>query len=117
MKSDALVTGYYEDGLVFDDDSKLGADVIVFATGFEGNMKVMIRDLFSDDVAAQLDDFWGLDEEGEIQGAFRPSGRKCILLSCNFCPTAITDCHSERDPQPRSAGGVPSLVFRHFVHA
>jgi len=79
MKADASATGYYEDGLVFDDGSKLGADVIVFATGFEGNMKVMIRDLFSNDVAARLDDFWGLDDEGEIQGAFRPSGRKCIL--------------------------------------
>jgi len=79
MKSDALLTGYDEDGLVFDDGSKLDADVIVFATGFEGNMKVMIRNLFSDDVAAQLDDFWGLDDEGEIKGAFRPSGREYML--------------------------------------
>lgn len=86
MKSDALAIGYYEDGLVFDDGSKLGADVIVFATGFEGNMKVMIRDLFSDDVAAQLDDFWGLDEEGEIRGAFRPSGRECILWCAGTHP-------------------------------
>jgi len=89
MKSDALATGYYEDGLVFDDGSKLDADVIVFATGFEGNMKVMIRDLFSKDIAAQLDDFWGLDDEGEIQGAFRPSGRKCILRCSDFCPAAV----------------------------
>jgi thioredoxin reductase len=104
MKSDALVTGYYEDGLVFDDGSKLGADVIVFATGFEGNMKVMMRDIFSDQVVAQLDDFWGLDDEGEIQGAFRPSGRRCMLF-----PSTILLLYkqgSEQDSSPLSRLGV-----------
>jgi len=97
MKSDAQVTGYYEDGLVFDDGSTLGADVIVFATGFEGNMKVMIRDLFSDDVAAQLEDFWGLDDEGEIQGAFRPSGRKCMLYFASILLAAAREHKSVKD--------------------
>lgn len=76
MKSDAPAVRYYEHGLVFDDGSKVEADVIIFATGFVGNMRLTIRVLFSDDIAAQISDFWGLDDEGEILGAFKPSGRK-----------------------------------------
>ena len=114
MKSNALVTGYYEDGLVFHDGSKLSADVIVFATGFEGNMKVMIRDLFSDDVAAQLEDFWGLDDEGEIQGAFRPSGRKCMLYYARILLAAARASKSAKD-QNRTPTALSSELDQSFV--
>ena len=75
MKSDARVVGYTETGLAFNDGSTLDADVIIFCTGFEGNMRVLVRSIVGDDVADQLDDWWGLDAEGEIRGAWKPCGR------------------------------------------
>ncbi len=76
VKSDALALEYTEDGLLFTDGTELKADVIVFATGFVGSMKVAIRDMLGSDVADRIEDFWGINEEGEIKGAFKPSGRK-----------------------------------------
>jgi hypothetical protein len=58
----------------------LKADVIVFATGFKGNMKYMVEDIFGPDIAEQMGDFWTLDKEGEIQGAFKPCGRGLPLF-------------------------------------
>lgn len=60
----------------FEDGSHLGADVVVFATGFVGNMRIQAEEMFGPDIAAQLEDFWGLDPEGEINGAFKPLPRK-----------------------------------------
>lgn len=77
IKSGARPTRFVSDGLLFDDGTKLDADVVVFATGFVGNMKSTVQGLFGPQVAAQIDDFWGLDLEGEIKGAFKPSGREC----------------------------------------
>ncbi len=67
---------YTEDGLKFTDGTELKADLIVFATGFVGSMKVAIRDMLGSGVADRIEDFWGINEEGEIKGAFKPSGRK-----------------------------------------
>lgn len=67
---------YYEDGLEFSDGSRLKADVIVFATGFAGNVRDDVRQIFGNEVADNVDDFWTLDHEGELKGAFRPTGRK-----------------------------------------
>ena len=76
VKSDAVPTTYTEDGLHFSDGSELKADVIVFSTGFSGDLRSEIRELFGEDVASKVQDFWGLDEEGELNGAFKPCGRK-----------------------------------------
>lgn len=80
MKSDALPVRYTPDGLAFSDGTELKADVVVFATGFEGNMRRVIRELFGDDVASHIEDFWGVDDEGEIKGAWKPSGRTLALV-------------------------------------
>ncbi|KKA21554.1 Flavin-containing monooxygenase [Rasamsonia emersonii CBS 393.64] len=74
IKSDALPVAYTEDGLEFSDGSHLKADVIVFATGFAGNMRDVVREIFGSEVADVVEDFWGLNSEGELRGAFKPSG-------------------------------------------
>ncbi|KAL1970059.1 hypothetical protein VTN77DRAFT_6464 [Rasamsonia byssochlamydoides] len=74
IKSDALPVAYTEEGLLFSDGSHLKADVIVFATGFAGNMRDVVREIFGADVADGVEDFWGLNSEGELKGAFKPSG-------------------------------------------
>lgn len=76
VKSDAQPVAYTREGLLFSDGVELKADVIVFATGFSGNLRQVVADTFGHSVADQIDDFWGMDTEGETNGAFKPSGRK-----------------------------------------
>ena len=76
IKSNSLPVRYVPDGLEFEDGSKLKADVVVFATGFKCNMKYMAEEIFGPKIAEQMGDFWTLDKEGEIKGAFKPCGRK-----------------------------------------
>ncbi|KAF2228902.1 flavin-containing monooxygenase [Viridothelium virens] len=74
VKSDSLPVSYTKDGLLFSDGDHLKADVIVFATGFVKNQRLVVAEILGQEVADQLEDYWGLNEEGEIKGAFRPSG-------------------------------------------
>lgn len=76
VKSDALPVKYVKDGLIFSNGTHLKADVIVFATGFVGNMRRQVEQMFGTKVGDRVGDFWGLDEEGELKGAFKPGGRK-----------------------------------------
>lgn len=76
MKSDSLPVGYTPDGLEFEDGTNLKADVVVFATGFKGNVKYLVEDIFGSEVAEQMGDYWTFDKEGEIKGAFKPTDRK-----------------------------------------
>lgn len=76
MKSDAAVVRYTEKGLSFSDGSEIAADVIVFATGFIGNLRDHVRQIFGEDIADKAGNCFGLNEEGEILGAFKPLPRK-----------------------------------------
>ena len=76
MKSNALPTHYTPTGLVFSDGTELAADVIIFSTGFVGNMRTDVARIFGKEVASRADDFWGLDEEGELKGVFKKNNRQ-----------------------------------------
>jgi len=80
MKSDAKAVSFTETGLEFDDGSTLDADVIVVATGFEGNMRLAAEAIVGEEVGEKLEDWWGVDKEGELRGAWKPIGRKCARL-------------------------------------
>ncbi|KAK5033316.1 hypothetical protein LTS07_003618 [Exophiala sideris] len=71
MKAGALPTHYTRTGLAFSDGTEIPADVIIFSTGFVGNMRTEVAQIFGKEVAARADDFWGLDEEGELKGVFK----------------------------------------------
>lgn len=75
MKTGSLPVSYTDTGLLFADGSHLKADVLVFATGFLGNLRDIVRQMFGDKVADKAGDCWGVDDEGEIKGAFKPLGR------------------------------------------
>ncbi|KAG1833997.1 FAD/NAD(P)-binding domain-containing protein [Suillus subalutaceus] len=63
-----------KDGITFKDGSKLSADAIVLATGYEPIMKTM-RALLGNEITDQLPpEVWGLDSEGEVNQTYRPSG-------------------------------------------
>ncbi|WP_181779400.1 flavin-containing monooxygenase [Pseudonocardia pini] len=62
-----------ETGVVLDDGTLLEADLVVLATGF-ANMRETARRLFGDAVADRCSPVWGLDDEGELNAIWRPSG-------------------------------------------
>lgn len=76
VKADSTPLRYTSRGLSFSDGTEVTADVIVFATGFVSNLKDVITQYVGQPVADQIQDFWGVDNEGEINGAFKYPGRK-----------------------------------------
>jgi pyridine nucleotide-disulfide oxidoreductase len=67
------VTRFTADGVVYSDGTEAAADIVVFATGFP-NMREAVRPMVGDAVADGLSTVWGFDEQGEINGVFRPTG-------------------------------------------
>ncbi|KAJ9614972.1 hypothetical protein H2200_001046 [Cladophialophora chaetospira] len=74
MKGDAAITGFSETGLEFGDGSKLDADVIVFCTGFSHDVRGEAIKVVGPEIGERLDDYWALDDEGELRGAYKPHG-------------------------------------------
>ena len=65
IKQGVQVKEIVPDGIVFEDGSKLEADLIVLATGYK-NMRETARKIFGDVVGDKVGNVWGLNEEGEI---------------------------------------------------
>lgn len=106
----SLPTKYTENGLEFADGTQIPADLIVFATGFVGNLRTLVSSLFGSEVANQLDDYWGMDDEGELKGAFKQSGRKYLPYSSLPMFGAISELLLSPMPVP------PSLSAKLFWH-
>ncbi|KAF9813360.1 hypothetical protein IEO21_05652 [Rhodonia placenta] len=70
LTGDSKLAGFTKTGLKFEDGSELQADVVLFATGFEGAEK-SIRKLLGDELTSKLGPIWDLNEEGEERGAWR----------------------------------------------
>ncbi|KZV81957.1 FAD/NAD(P)-binding domain-containing protein [Exidia glandulosa HHB12029] len=73
LKQGQEIARYDEDGLVFADGSKLAADVVVLATGYKG-IRHTASKIFGKDLIDKTTQVWGLDDEGETRGMYRPSG-------------------------------------------
>ncbi|KAF2642957.1 putative flavin-containing monooxygenase YUCCA3 [Massarina eburnea CBS 473.64] len=67
------IKGFEEDGLVLADGRKLKADIVVLATGFD-NMRTSVEKALGKAEADRCKDVWDLDEEGEVNAMWRPSG-------------------------------------------
>ncbi|RLL95775.1 hypothetical protein CFD26_105750 [Aspergillus turcosus] len=67
------IAGFNDRGLLLKDGSALDADIVVLATGYD-NMRTTVRKVLGDRVADRCRDVWDLDEEGEINAMWRPSG-------------------------------------------
>lgn len=70
VKQGQEITQVTPDGLDFTDGTKLPADEIVFATGFD-NMRATARRIFGDELANRVKDVWGFDKEGELRTMWR----------------------------------------------
>lgn len=89
VKSSQEITRVLPDGLEFADGSKLEADEIVFATGYQ-NMRTQAQQIFGNEVADQCSDVWGLNEEGEFRCIWQKTGHPGLwfmggnLAMCRF---------------------------------
>ncbi|OJD33061.1 flavin-containing monooxygenase [Diplodia corticola] len=66
------IDSFTERGLRLVDGSELEADVVVYATGFVGNVRHAATEIVGEEVGARLEDFWGVDKEGELRGVSKP---------------------------------------------
>lgn len=62
------------EGAMMKDGSVKPADLIVLATGYEGQAAAARR-LFGDEVGDRVGQVWGFDPEGELHGMWRPTGQ------------------------------------------
>ncbi|KAJ6497149.1 FAD/NAD-P-binding domain-containing protein [Mycena vitilis] len=62
-----------KNSVIFTDGSSLDADAIILATSCE-SIRDTMRGVFGDAIIDQTDPVWGVDEEGELRGVYRPSG-------------------------------------------
>ncbi|KIX99768.1 uncharacterized protein Z520_04404 [Fonsecaea multimorphosa CBS 102226] len=85
VKSDAFIDAYTPEGLHFSDGTEIKAEVVVFATGFHGNMRQFVADLLGNDIASGIEDYWGLNAEGELEGAFKPTGHPGLWYMGGGC--------------------------------
>ncbi|KAI9820745.1 MAG: hypothetical protein M1827_005115 [Pycnora praestabilis] len=67
------IKGFEPHALVLADGTKLDADIVVLATGYD-NMRTSARKVLGDKVADRCKDVWDLDEEGEVNAMWRNSG-------------------------------------------
>ena len=73
LKSGSPIKKFTETGVIFEDGSKLDADVFNFATGY-GDPRNPMRDILGPELGKKLTPVWGIDEEGEIQSAWKEVG-------------------------------------------
>lgn len=73
VKQGQEITQVLPNGLEFADGTRLDADEIIFATGYQ-NMRTQARLIFGDEVADQVGDVWGYNEEGEFRVMWQKSG-------------------------------------------
>ncbi|KAL0956661.1 hypothetical protein HGRIS_002793 [Hohenbuehelia grisea] len=70
LKSGPQIERFTKNGIKFDDGSELATDVVLFATGL-GDARRVMHNVCGDEVANKVSRLWGLNEEGEINGAWR----------------------------------------------
>ncbi|EJD04564.1 FAD/NAD-binding domain-containing protein [Fomitiporia mediterranea MF3/22] len=73
LKNDSQISRFSKHSIEFEDGSELPADVVIFATGY-GDPKQLVGELVGKDVADRVNQVWGLNNEGEINSAWRWSG-------------------------------------------
>ncbi|KAJ6493410.1 FAD/NAD-P-binding domain-containing protein [Mycena sanguinolenta] len=73
IKHGVEIARFTRNSAVFTDGSSLEIDAVVFATSNE-SIRDTMRGLFGDAVMDQTSVVWGVDEEGELNGCYRPSG-------------------------------------------
>lgn len=74
VKANVEVAALTQSGLRLSDGSRLDADAVVWCTGFADRDARGVAAGVIGDLAHQLEQTWGIDEEGEIRGLWKRSG-------------------------------------------
>ncbi|KAG1812549.1 putative dimethylaniline monooxygenase (N-oxide-forming) [Suillus subaureus] len=75
VKSGHEISHFSPTGMVFDDGSRVMADLVIFATGYSNTtIKQVAEGLFGPQVADAVHDLGGWDSECELAGIWRPTG-------------------------------------------
>ncbi|CCM05231.1 uncharacterized protein FIBRA_07441 [Fibroporia radiculosa] len=74
------INSYESDGVVLGDGSKLPADAVVFATGYHPPINNLTA-IFGDEITNKIGQrVWGMDDEGEMMKAYRPTGQEGLWI-------------------------------------
>jgi len=71
---------FTETGIAFNDGTELQADAVIFATGYT-SWRDRMKDIFDPEVMNSTKEIWGLDEEDEMCGAYRPTGHPAFWFA------------------------------------
>ncbi|KAG1846381.1 putative dimethylaniline monooxygenase (N-oxide-forming) [Suillus subalutaceus] len=75
VKSGHEISHFTPTGMVFDDGSRVMADLVIFATGYsKTTIKQVAESLFGPQVADAVHDLGGWDSDCELAGVWRPTG-------------------------------------------
>ncbi|KAI1793660.1 dimethylaniline monooxygenase (N-oxide-forming) [Ganoderma leucocontextum] len=73
VKSLVSLQRFTKNSVVLGDGTELPADVVVFATGYS-HIRETNTELLGEDVLNKTEEVYGLDNEGELKGSYRPCG-------------------------------------------
>jgi len=75
VKNGSSIEQYTPTGVKFADGTEIEADIVVFATGFKDPREEMWRTV-DPDISSKVDRIWGVNGEGYMPSAWRPSGHE-----------------------------------------
>jgi cation diffusion facilitator CzcD-associated flavoprotein CzcO len=74
LRSGVGVARFTPTGVEYTDGTTDEADAVILATGY-GNVREVIGDLFGPQVRERVTDIWGVGEDDEMRGVWRPTGQ------------------------------------------
>jgi cation diffusion facilitator CzcD-associated flavoprotein CzcO len=80
VQSPKGIKGFEKHKLILADGTKLDADIVVLATGYD-NMRTSLKKALGEEAASRCKDVWDLDAEGELNA---------VRLSFPFCPFPLS---------------------------
>lgn len=73
VKSGVEVSAFTPTGVTYSDGTEEPADVVIFATGY-GSVRAAIGERFGSDVEDRVSEVWGVGDDDEMRGVWRPTG-------------------------------------------
>ena len=84
---------FTEDHVVLNGEREQKYDLVILATGFSSTVE-SVRQIFGDDAANQCKPIWGMDEEGELNAAWKLTGIPDLWLMAGALP--LSRYHSKK---------------------
>ena len=106
LKNDSVIKEFTKTGLRFENGSTLDADLVVFATGL-GDSRDGFRKIIGEELCSKVKQIWGLDGDGELNGAWRDIGVE--NLWCMTGNLAMCRYHSRHVALRKCLSSVSSL--------